>query len=1229
MLTGLLVLLYSVILPGCQNQHELKWEQGDNYRRAELPEFNSQNVGFSALSARETNIDFINTLPEDDIVENRHLLNGSGVAAGDIDDDGFVDLYFTHLNGANELFRNTGGMQFENITETAGVALDDYYSTGATFSDVTGDGKLDLLVTTNNSGTFLYENDGNGNFSLIKDSGLNSNSGKGGTTLTLADIDGDSDLDLYVTNYKQQSVRDIYNPRDLQWNRIVKRSNGKYVIKPPYDKHYTVIEQRGVVGRYEYGESDELYINRGDGKFKQVTRADSVFFDTDGKPVSLPKDWGLTAKFYDINDDGFQDLYVCNDFWTPDRIWINRGDGSFKAIDKLAIRSLSASSMGVAFSDIDRDGHTDFFTTDMLSTRHSSRMRQIATEEPVPPEIGAIDNRPLYMRNMLFHNRGDNTFEEIAQYSGVAASEWSWATNFMDIDLDGYEDIFVTTGNAYDVQDADVAARISQGNFRNWKEAQETILTYPTLKLKNRFFKNDGDLTFTDKTDDWGIDSRDISNGAATADLDNDGDLDIILNRLNEDAVIYRNDVSKPRIAIRLVGNNQNFQAIGARVMLQNGDKIQQKEISSGGGYLSGSDPLTVFSTDLNESYNLTIKWPDGRKSSYKDIRANHIYEIAKPTDTDSIKSNVSESDSTFFFKEESDRVNYKHHEESYQDFKLQPLLPYKLSRLGPGVSWIDYNSDGIENLFVSSGKGGVTGIFEDDGTTFSEEELDPLTDPATGDQTTILGWKQNNKVHLIVGSANFEQGRTDAPSAYHYILNNGKVIDQESIPGVLSTTGPLAMADYTGDGFLDLFVGGTFNPGQYPISASSRLFINQKGKFKPDTNNTGLLKNIGLVKSATFSDYDKDGDPDLILATEWGPIKIFENNEGAFAERSSHLGIEEYTGLWNGVTTGDINNDGLPDIIATNRGLNSGYQLKGDSPLYIYYGDSDRDGRLEMYEAYKSEELGEIVPLYNMNKVSTSDEALNRKVSSHAAYGEASLSQIIGADLERVPNKDAATLAHMLFINTGNGFRTQQLPSKAQFSTAHYAGIADFDGDGNEDIFLSQNLFAVPAQSSRSDAGRGLWLKGDGNANFTAVDGHKTGIKVYGEQRGAALGDYNDDGRIDLAVSQNGTELKLYKNISGKKTLSVELLGPASNAWAIGSGARLVFPKGRKGPYKEIQAGSGYWSQNSRLLLFGYNEEPVSIEINWFDGTRQRIKLEELPEDLQLQVEYSNTPKK
>lgn len=1220
---GFLILACSIIISGCQKQYDLKWKQSENYRWANLPVFDSDNVGFSALSASKTNINFINKLSEEDIIKNRHLLNGSGVAAGDIDGDGLVDLYFAGLNDSNKLFRNLGSMQFEDITKKAGVAHTGYYSTGATFADVTGDGNLDLLVTTNDKGTYLYKNNGNGEFSLAKDSGLNSETGKGGTTLALADIDGDSDLDLYVTNYKQQSVRDMYNPRDLQWNRIVKKDKDTYIIKPPYDKHYTLIEQRGVVGRYEYGERDEMYINMGEGRFRQVSKEDSVFLSADGKPVQLSKDWGLTAKFYDINDDGLQDLYVCNDFWTPDRVWINLGNGTFKAIENLAIRSLSASSMGVDFSDIDKDGHTDFFTTDMLSTKHSRRMRQIATEEPVPPAIGKIDDRPLYMRNMLFHNRGDNTFEEIAQYSGLSASEWSWATNFMDIDLDGYEDIFVTTGNAYDVQDADAASAISQGRYQNWKEAQETILSYPSLKLKNRFYKNEGDLTFTDKTDDWGIDYQDISNGAVKADLDNDGDLDIVLNRLNEEAVIYRNDVTKPRIAVRLTGEKKNFQAVGSRIILRNDKETQRREISSGGGYLSGSDPLAVFSAELDETYQLIINWTDGSKSTFSDIQANRIYELDKTHEGNTNKADASIENTSPLFKDESDLLNYRHHEEEYDDFMLQPLLPYKLSRLGPGVSWIDFDYDGTENLIVSSGKGGRAGVFQNHDSEFIPMDPDPLMDVAKGDQTTILGWHQDDNVHLVVGSANYEQGHTNAPSAYHYTLRNGKIIEQDNIPGVLSTTGPLALADYNGDGNLDLFVGGTFKPAQYPVSASSRLFENKDGKFVLDNENSDQLKDIGLVKSAVFSDYDKDGDPDLILATEWGPIKIFENNNGGFVERTGDLGMQPYTGLWNGVATGDFNNDGLPDIIATNRGLNSHYQLIGDSPLYIYYGDVDRDRRLEVYEAYENDEVGEIVPLQNMEKVSSSDDMLSSKVASHAAYGKASLSQIIGADLERAPGKEAATLAQMVFINTGNGFSAQLLPPKAQFSTAHYAGAADYDGDGNEDIFLSQNLFAVPPKASRSDAGRGLWLKGDGKAGFKAIPGHITGIKVYGEQRGAALGDYNEDGRVDLAVSQNGADLKLFKNISGKKMLSIKLLGPSSNTWAIGSGARLVFPDGEKGPFKEIQAGSGYWSQNSRVLLFGYSEKPVAIEINWFDGTQQRKELEDLPENLRLTIAH------
>lgn len=1223
---SILFLLCCFIIAGCQKQHELEWVQKEEYSWAELPEFSSEEVGFTA----GTDIDFVNQLTEDEIVDNRHLLNGSGVAAGDVNGDGLVDLYFAGLTGNNKLFKNNGGMNFEDITDAAGVAHENYYSTGVTFADVDGDGDLDLLVATNNSGVFLYSNDGNGRFELKSDSGLNTGGGKGGTTLTLSDIDDDGDLDLYVVNYKQKSVRDIFDPADLQWDRIVKKEGDDYFIQSPYDEHYTLIRRGNNVGRYEYGEKDELYINTGNGQFNRVTESDSLFVNTEGEPVELTKDWGLTAKFYDLNDDGLQDLYVNNDFWTPDRIWINRGNGTFSAIDKLAIRSVSASSMGVDFADIDNDGYTDFFTTDMLSTSHSNRMRQIATEEPVPPAIGEIDNRPLYMRNMLFHNRGDNTFEEIAQYSGVDASEWSWATYFMDIDLDGYEDIFITTGNAYDVQDADVAEKIASTSFNDWKEAQRTVLSYPDLKLRNRIFKNNGDLTFSDKSGSWGLKAKDVSHGAAIADLDNDGDHDIVVNRLNERAVLYRNDIKKPRIAVRLAGSKPNTQAVGARISLKNGSDEQRREISSGGGYLSGSDPLAVFAADAGQTYRMAVEWNDGKKSTYENILPNRIYKINEPEDDSPEPADIEKqgnSQQTAYFEEQNNSIRFKHHEESYEDFRLQPLLPYKLSRLGPGVAWIDYNDDGSEDLIVGSGKGGRTGVFQNpvgQNTRFGRKNLEAVTDTAPGDQTSVAGWKQSGNVHLLVGSANYEQGLSDAPSAYHYILRNGKVIDKKMIPGILSTTGPLVLADYDGDGDPDLFVGGSFMPAQYPVSACSRLFRNEDGTFVLDKENSELFQEVGLVKSGVFSDYDNDGDPDLFLATEWGPVKAFTNTEGSFSESTDDLGLGIYTGLWNGITTGDINNDGLPDLIATNRGMNSHYRVMGDKPLYIYYGDVDSDRRLEIFEAYFSEEQEQIVPLRNMQDVAPSDETLDRKITSHAEYGNASLSKIIGADLDRVPRKEVNTLSHLVFINTGETFRPQKLPVTAQFTAAFYAGVADYNNDGNEDIFLSQNLFALPSETSRSDAGRGLWLKGDGTGNFTAVRGQETGVKVYGEQKGAALGDYNQDGRVDLAVSQNGAELKLFQNIRAQQGLRIQLEGPELNSWAIGSSARIVFEDGTKGPLKEVQAGSGYWSQNSRTLLFGYSKKPAAVEINWFDGSRERIELEDLPDDLQLYFTYS-----
>ena len=619
----------TLVFQGCTSRTDLTWVEESSYRWAALDIPAVGKAGFSSRIPAKTGITFQNTLSEEAFLANRHYVNGSGVALGDIDGDGWVDIYFAHLEGPNTLYKNTGGWKFKDITEQAGVGVANQFSTGAVFADVDGDHDLDLLVTALGSPNLLFINDGAGNFAKqTLPSALNPDTGS--TTMALADIDGDNDLDLYVGNYKKISVKDIYPPPLRSFEATVYQDAGEYKIKEEFAPHFKLRIEANRLARFEYAEPDEILLNDGAGNFSPLSFTDGLFLDEDGVPFSTAlNEWALAARFQDVNGDGAPDLYICNDFESPDRLWINQGDGSFRLVDRLALRKTSGSSMSVDFSDVDRDGDTDFFVADMLYTNYSERQVQLGMETPPPTRIGEIENRPEIMQNMLMLNRGDGSFADIANLSGVEASGWTWASAFMDVDLDGYEDLLMTTGHHYDAMDSDVQRRIrSTPMSRDWRKV---LLFFPPLDQPNAAFRNKGDLTFEMMPAGWGLGaSSDVAHGMALADLDNDGDLDVITNRLKDTAGVYENTSAASRIAVRLKGAGNNTQGIGAKIRLYGGAVDQQeKEVSSGGLYLSGSDLLCSFATgDRENGLTLEVTWRSGKQQRIENIRPNRIYEV-------------------------------------------------------------------------------------------------------------------------------------------------------------------------------------------------------------------------------------------------------------------------------------------------------------------------------------------------------------------------------------------------------------------------------------------------------------------------------------------------------------------------------------------------------------------------------------------------------------------------
>ncbi len=1203
-------------LISCTTDNTLEWHEEVGYKWSNLNVPFWGETGFKLQDSSKTGIVFSNDLEKAVIEKNRILLNGSGVAVGDVDGDGLADIYFSRLDGPNALYKNLGDWRFEDVAQSAGVTCEDQNSSGAVFADVDGDFDLDLLVTAVGGPNALFLNDGSGKFTDVTEAyGFSAKTGA--STMALADVDGDADLDVYIANYKKKSAKDIWDAGELVFEFIVDEVDGEYSIQPRFREHF-VLDIRGEwVLFQETGEPDQLLLNDGTGKFEKVDMTGGAFLDEAGEKMETLKDWGLMARFQDMDGDGDPDIYVCNDFESPDRIWINDGTGRFQAIPKLAIRNISNSSMAIDFSDIDRDGDQDFLVVDMLSRNHQFRMTQKSTAVPLPHMPGEIDNRPQHMRNTLFLNNGDKTYSEIAQYSGIDASEWSWSNLFFDIDLDGYEDVIIATGHYYDAQDFDAQelGRERIGFTASAIQYSETappsnnrlntIFLHPELKLPNAAFRNRGNLTFEDVSQSWGLSTPDISNGMALGDLDNDGDLDVVMNRLNAKAAIYRNETAEDRIAIRLRGKAPNTQGIGAKIRLLGDGKIQMKEIIAGGAYLSSSDPMAVFAATGGKDFSIEVTWRNGMVSTVENVQPNRIYEI------DESSARVVEAAKQLqpkpFFEDVSHLLDHKHYEGPFDDFVRQPLMPVRHSRLGPGVSWHDWDGDGDDDLLISNGRDGAVAAFKNENGAFRKEERLVNGAVTEYEKTGVLAWTgADNSASLLVSHSNFESISREASFIEQMPADEQRAGSQGSkITAGAAGVGPLAMADYDGDGDLDLFVGGRSIPGRYGVPAPSFLYKNEKGVFQKDDLNSEKLAQFGMVSGAVFSDFDSDGDPDLILAVEWGAVNIFRNTNGAFENVTEALGLSQYLGWWNGVTTGDLDEDGKLDIIATNWGLNNKYagKITAENPLRLFYYDFDRNGVIDIIESYFVPELQAYMPFRNLNTMMRAIPMTRMRMPSHKKYSRSTVQEIAGPRLKSDAGSLATnTLAHMVFFNRGEKFEAVELPLEAQLTPAFHAGIADFDGDGHDDVFLSQNFFSYPEATSRSDAGRGLWLRGDGKGGLQAVHAQESGVEAYGEQRAAALSDYDGDGRVDLVVSQNAAETMLFKNVGAKPGLRVRLQGASENPHGVGAVVRVKYENG-DGPVREIQAGSGYWSQSSAVQVFGVREGVKNVQVRWPSG--------------------------
>ncbi|MFM1941728.1 MAG: hypothetical protein RI897_710 [Verrucomicrobiota bacterium] len=1208
----------TLICPSLAIAAPANWQQHDGFQSAAVAPSGNGKDGFELLSPTHTGLHFTNQLALERYITNQIYLNGAGVALGDADGDGLCDVYLCSIDTANALFRNLGDWKFEDITDDSRAALNHLASSGAAFADLDGDGDLDLIVNSVGQGTHLLLNDGKAHFSPAPSSPVNP--GKAGMTSALADTDGDGDLDLYLTNYRTETIRDRpqakINGRTVDGKPVIVSYEGRPTTDPDLVGRFTIAPSGRII---EHGEADLLLRNNSAGHFTPVPFTGGTFLNSEGLPLSEPPyDWGLSAMFRDLNHDGSPDLYVANDFDSPDQLWMNDGTGRFRQAPKLALRHTSIFSMGVDFGDLNRDGHDDIIVSDMMMQTHAGKQLRIGDVPPVVLEIGVIEDRPQYSANTLQLNRGDGTFAEVAHFAHAEASGWTWCPVLLDIDLDGYEDVIFPTGHERDMMNADVIeeaeAAKSAGNLTRLEQLYLRA-RFDRFDTPNVAFRNRGNLQFEDFSDRWGFTAGEVSQGIALGDLDNDGDLDVVVNNLNGPASIYRNGSSAPRIAVCLKGLAPNTRGIGARIQVDGGPvKQQSQEITAGGRYLSSDEALRVFAAtrSQNAPHKIQVLWPSGRTSVVHNATANHIYLVEEPATQ---PSTAEPSPPTHTWFEEITAFQHTHTETAFDDFIRQPLLPRKLSQPGPGIAWADLDKDGWDDLIIGTGAGGHLGAFRNqNGTALKPFDLPFVQRTLNRD---LAGITVSGGV-VLAASSNYEDGSNQGGWLRIYDFN--RQATGESVMSQAGSAGPVAMADVNNDGMLDLFIGGRCIPGRYPEPADSILLVNQAGRLKV----TQTFAKLGLVSGATFSDLDNDGDPDLILAQEWGPIRIFLNEQGTFQDATEQVGLAGLHGLWNGIATADLNNDGRPDLIAGNWGRNSSYTASAKGPRRLYYKDFDGDDVIDIVEAYVDSGTGRELPGRGLKPLSLALPWLKDQIGNYQSYGMATLQEIYGDMLDDAPMLEIHSLESMVFINRGGKFEPAPLPPEAQLAPAMGICVADFDGDGHQDVFLSQNFFAVAMDRMRQDAGRGLWLQGDGQGNLQPIPGQESGIAVYGEQRGCAVSDYDQDGRVDLVVTQNGAATRLFRNVKANPGLRVQLSGSPGNPAVIGAAMRLLYTNNRTGPTCEIQAGSGYSSQNSSTLVLGHQEPPTHLQIRWPGGKLLTTPIK--PGTRQIRVDITGT---